>query len=99
MSPVGVDSSHEGNSSVGAGFTASSRNFKKATDRNRIKRLLRESYRTQKHPLISVAESMNVKLSVFFIYTGKELPDHDLIKEKTAAAMELLIKKLSRADK
>ena len=34
--------------SLQAAFSASSRNFKKAVDRNRIKRLLRESYRRQK---------------------------------------------------
>ena len=42
---------------------------------------------------------MNIRLSVFFIYTGKELPEYALIKEKTAAAMELLEKKISKQDK
>ncbi|MGL6068631.1 MAG: ribonuclease P protein component, partial [Sediminibacterium sp.] len=35
-----------------AGFGVSSRNFKKATDRNRIKRLLRETYRTQQELIV-----------------------------------------------
>ena len=57
-----------------AGFSASSRNFKTAVERNRIKRLTREAYRLQKNNLQDKLKEQNRKLNVFFIYTGKELP-------------------------
>lgn len=82
------------NASVQAGFSVSSRNFKKATDRNRIKRLMRECYRTQKQPLATLAKGKNTALSFFFIYTGKEIPDYNLMKEKMLLAIGLLAKNL-----
>ena len=57
-----------------AGFGASSRNFKTAVERNRIKRLTKEAYRLQKNTLQDKLKEQNRKLNVFFIYTGKELP-------------------------
>ncbi|MBO9572783.1 MAG: ribonuclease P protein component [Chitinophagaceae bacterium] len=88
-----IESSENG--AVQAAFSVSTRNFKKATDRNRIKRLMREVYRTQKHPLQELVVSNKQQLSIFFIYTGKELPDFELIKIKTVTVIELLIKKIS----
>jgi len=75
-----------------AGFTVSSRNFKKAVDRNRIKRLMREAYRLQKNNLRLTPEFNTHSLSLFFIYAGKELPEYKLVHEKIEAVLNRLIR-------
>lgn len=49
--------------------------FRKAVSRNRIKRLVREAYRLEKHPLRSFLESQSLHLSLAIQYVGaEELP-------------------------
>jgi ribonuclease P protein component len=74
-----------------AGVSASSKNFKRAVDRNRIKRLMRECYRLQKKPLYEMAWAKKTQLSVFFIYTAKELPDYKNVYEKMGVTLQKLI--------
>ena len=73
------------------GVGASGKHFKKAVDRNRIKRLLREAWRLKKAPLKNELEGKNKKLSVFIIYTGKELPQYATISAKVGELIDKLI--------
>jgi len=64
-----------------AGVTVSKKNFKKAVDRNRIKRLLREAYRLQKAGLKELVEVKKIQAHVFFMYTDKTIAPFAVIKE------------------
>ena len=72
------------------GVGVSAKNFKKAVDRNRIKRLVREAWRLQKNELKEKLKVNSKQLNVFFIYTGKELPDFTIAKEKVAVVLKKL---------
>ncbi len=81
-----------------AGFSVSSRHFKKAVHRNRIKRLMREAYRLQKNGLQIHLEKNEKSAALFFIYTGKEIPDYILTSEKINMLLKLVLKKYVNDD-
>lgn len=72
------------------GVGVSARNFKKAVDRNRVKRLLREAWRLQKVPLQGRLNEKGMVLRLFVIYTGRELPVQKAVSEKMSLAIERL---------
>jgi ribonuclease P protein component len=91
------DPSGEKESVLQFGAGVSKRNFKRAVDRNRVKRLLREAYRTQKLPLQALlTESGKGYGKLFILYTGKELPPYQLIQEKVGVVLAKLEKELGR---
>jgi ribonuclease P protein component len=74
------------------GIGVSGKNFKKAVERNGIKRVTREAYRLQKNGLQETLRANNRQLNLFFIYTAKELPDFNTVKEKVKLILGKLIK-------
>ena len=75
------------------GIGVSGKNFKKAVDRNKIKRLTREAYRLQKKELREFLRLNKKQLDLFFIYTAKELPRFNTVMEK----VKLILNKLAKS--
>lgn len=73
-----------------AGVTASSRHYKKAVQRNRIKRVMRETYRLQKADLQETLVNQQKSLILFFIYIGKELPVFAEVQQKMQVVLQRL---------
>lgn len=57
---------------VQAAFSVPKRNFKKAHDRNYLKRRMRETYRFHKHPLYDLVKSKKGKLDLMIVYIARE---------------------------
>jgi ribonuclease P protein component len=84
------DSMHRG-APLQSGVGVSNRNFKKAVDRNRVKRVVRECYRLQKKTLNEQLLKSGYTLDLFLIYTARELPDFRMLKEKLQLILSRLI--------
>jgi ribonuclease P protein component len=82
--------------SLQAGVTASKRHFKKAVDRNRVKRLLREAYRLQKNELVKELDARKLKGFLFFVYTDATIAPFALINERMQACLKRLLQHLPK---
>ncbi len=82
---------HDSEAQLQVSFSVPKRNFKKAVDRNRIKRLLRESYRLKKKDL-----GMDFDKSCIFMITfiGKKEPTFDEIEQKTEKILKMFANEL-----
>ncbi len=67
--------------------------FKRAIDRNRLKRLTREGYRKNKEVLYK--ELKDKKVNVMFVYTAKTLMEGKELEEKLVSALIMLVKRIN----
>lgn len=78
--------------SLQVGVGVGTRHFKKAVDRNRVRRMIKEAWRLQKNSLEEKIPAEK-KMPVFLVYTGREiLPYQDLSEQ-----VKKIIQKLSLA--
>ena len=65
--------------------------FKHAVDRNRFKRLIRESYRLQQHELNEGLETQGLVMDVAFTAVHNQLPEFDFLKSRMAKILSKLV--------
>jgi ribonuclease P protein component len=68
------------------------KSFKQAVDRNRIKRQIREIYRTSKVDIIEKASPKELPYAIAFIFVAKELQDFEFMKKRLQKAFLQLLR-------
>lgn len=79
---------------VQVGVGVSARNFKKAVDRNTIKRRMREAYRLHKLPIHEHLVAQQKSVAVFILWIDKQMPTTAALQDLMPAVIEKLIKQL-----
>ena len=80
-----------------AGVGAPSRTFRKAVQRTRVKRLLREAYRLEKPNFLTQAVLDNKRVNLFFLYTDAHVLSQLEIQAKVKEALALLVVKMKKS--
>jgi len=64
-----------------AAFSVSKKSFRKATERNLIRRRMREAYRKNKQTLYDHLTSMNFRITFMIIFRENNIPDYQIIEK------------------
>ena len=76
-------------------ISAPKRNFHHAVDRNRIKRQIREFYRTHSAALKDIAASKGKGLALAFLFNDKRVWDSRMLLPRLESAMSKLVESVS----
>lgn len=75
--------------------SVSKRKFKNATDRNLLKRRVKEAYRLNKSEIQPLLEEPRKPLNIAFVYGAKEQLSFDFIEKKLILVLKRLLKEQS----
>lgn len=76
---------------VQVAFSVSKQRFKKATERNRIKRQMREAWRLNNNAFKTHLTNINKQMAMCFIYTGNQPLEFALLQNKIILLLSRLI--------
>lgn len=86
----------ENNEKIKFGVSVSKKHFKHAVDRNYFKRVLRETYRLNKHLLL---ENLDQPYAIMFFYQTKDRLSYQEIDTKTIQLFEKFIAQINSNEK
>ena len=76
-------------------ISVSKKRFKRSVKRNRVKRQIRESYRTNKQILLDVTTESKQKLIIAFIWLDNNLHPYSTVEEKVKKLLQLIAERIA----
>jgi ribonuclease P protein component len=92
---VYVESTFAENVPLKMGVSVSKKHFKKAVDRNYFKRVLRETYRLNKHALI---DNLDKPYAFMLLYQSKDRLSYEEINTKTIQLFEKFLNAIKKEE-
>ncbi len=86
-----MQTANKENSILQFGVAVPKKNFKRAVDRNRLKRQLREAMRKNKLSVKKFLEEKNKPCAVLLVFTGKEAVPYKEIEDKIIVILQRLV--------